>query len=41
MNTDLKTALDEIERHHLMQSLKDFKLSKLENGEKKEFIVFQ
>ena len=41
MNTDLKTALDEIERHHLMENLDDSKLSKLEKGEKKEFILFQ
>ena len=41
MNTDLNYALREVERQHLMKSLDDSKLSKLENGEKREFIVFQ
>ena len=41
MNTDLKTALDEIKKHHLMGNLRDYKLTKLKNGEKKEFILFQ
>ena len=41
MNTDLNYALDEVERQHLMKSLDDYELSKLERGKKKEFIVFQ
>ena len=41
MNTDLNYALDEVERQHLMSNLKDYRLSKLENGKKREFIVFQ
>ncbi|ASS39352.1 two-partner secretion domain-containing protein [Fusobacterium sp. oral taxon 203] len=41
MNTDLNYALDEVERQHLMSNLKDYRLSKLENGKKREFIIFQ
>ena len=41
MNTDLNYALREVERQHLMKSLDDYELSKLERGKKKEFIVFQ
>ena len=41
MNTDLNYALDEVERQHLMKSLDDYELSKLERGKKKKFIVFQ
>ena len=41
MNTDSAAAFREVEKHHLMENLDDSKLSKLENGEKKEFIVFQ
>ena len=36
MNTDLNYALDEVERQHLMSNLKDYRLSKLENGKKRE-----
>ena len=41
MNTDLNYALDEVERQHLMSNLEDYRLSKLENGKKREFIIFQ
>ena len=41
MNTDSATAFREVEKHHLMENLDDSKLSKLEKGEKREFIVFQ
>ena len=41
MNTDSAAAFREVEKHHLMGNLKDYKLSKLEKGEKREFIVFQ
>ena len=41
MNTDLNYALDKVERQHLMSNLKDYRLSKLENGKKREFIIFQ
>ncbi|WP_338987273.1 hemagglutinin repeat-containing protein [Fusobacterium animalis] len=41
MNTDSYAAFREVERQHLMSNLKDYRLSKLKNGEKREFIVFQ
>ena len=41
MNTNSDDAFREIEKHHLMGSLNDSKLSELKKGEKKEFILFQ